>query len=244
MIHCFEAEHAQNYGLLESILIHNFQHWITQNKANGTNEHDGRTWTYNSVRAYAEQFPYATPKQIRTALESLVERKVMMIGQYSENPANRSNWYAFVDEEVFIHLPCRANGVPSKANAFALQGKSTNTTNSKQDSKPDTKAKRASAPAFGREDLIEFGVQEQIADDFLAVRKAKRAPLTETALDAIKREAGKAGLDLNAALRICVERNWQSFMAEWILRPTASAPGAAAKFDPVAHVNKNRKGDQ
>jgi hypothetical protein len=63
--------------------------------------------------------------------------------------------------------------------------------------------------------LSDEGIDSQVAFDFLAIRKAKRAPLTATALDGIKREAGKAGITLEDALRVCVERGWQAFKAEW-----------------------------
>lgn len=60
------------------------------------------------------------------------------------------------------------------------------------------------------------GVSEQVWKDFLAVRKAKRSPITETALLAIDKEAGKAGWSLEKALSECVARGWQSFKAEWV----------------------------
>lgn len=64
--------------------------------------------------------------------------------------------------------------------------------------------------------LIAEGIDEQIASDFIAIRKAKNAPLTQTALEGILREANKAGLTLENALRICIERNWQGFSASWL----------------------------
>lgn len=60
------------------------------------------------------------------------------------------------------------------------------------------------------------GVSEQVWKDFLAVRKAKRSPITETALLAIDKEAGKAGWSLERALSECVARGWQSFKADWV----------------------------
>ena len=60
-------------------------------------------------------------------------------------------------------------------------------------------------------------VQESVWNDFLAIRKAKRAPLTETALDGIKREAALAGWDLNKALSECITRGWTGFKAEWVI---------------------------
>lgn len=62
------------------------------------------------------------------------------------------------------------------------------------------------------------GVSDAVWNDFLSLRRAKRAPLTETALAAITKEAGKAGWKLEEALTECVTRGWQGFKAEWIKR--------------------------
>lgn len=60
------------------------------------------------------------------------------------------------------------------------------------------------------------GVSIQVWDDFLKLRKTKKAPLTQTALDGIEREAKKASMTLNDALATCCARGWQSFKADWI----------------------------
>lgn len=62
------------------------------------------------------------------------------------------------------------------------------------------------------------GVSEQVWTDFSALRTKRRAPITETALKGIQREAEKAGITLEAALSTCCERGWQGFMAEWYRR--------------------------
>lgn len=64
-------------------------------------------------------------------------------------------------------------------------------------------------------------VDEKIWADFMAVRKAKRAPLTETALRGIEREARKANLSLQDVLAMCCERGWQGFKAEWVIENNA-----------------------
>lgn len=73
--------------------------------------------------------------------------------------------------------------------------------------------------------LTDLGVSEQTAKDFLIVRKAKNAPLTETALNRIKTEAEKAGFTLEAALAECASRGWQSFKAEWVNKPQQQGRG-------------------
>lgn len=59
------------------------------------------------------------------------------------------------------------------------------------------------------------GVSEQVWTDFCALRNKRRAPITETALKGIQREAEKAGITLEEALSTCCERGWQGFKASW-----------------------------
>lgn len=59
-------------------------------------------------------------------------------------------------------------------------------------------------------------VAEQVWSDFQVLRKAKRAPVTETVIDGIRAEAQKASMTVEDALRYCCSRGWQGFKAEWI----------------------------
>lgn len=64
-----------------------------------------------------------------------------------------------------------------------------------------------------------FGVSEQVWKDFKKLRRTLKAPITDTALTGISREAAKAGMTLDAALTMCIERNWRGFKAEWVEKP-------------------------
>lgn len=64
------------------------------------------------------------------------------------------------------------------------------------------------------------GVEQSIWNDFLELRKAKRAPISNTSLAAIEREADKAGWSLNDALAECAARGWQGFKADWVKETT------------------------
>lgn len=63
--------------------------------------------------------------------------------------------------------------------------------------------------------LTDLGVPEQTAKDWLKVRKAKRAPLTETALSELQTEAFKAGISVMQAVTICARKSWQGFNSTW-----------------------------
>lgn len=60
-------------------------------------------------------------------------------------------------------------------------------------------------------------VFDDVWDDFVSLRKSKKATITATAMKGIEREARKAGLSISQALQMCCERNWVSFKAEWVL---------------------------
>lgn len=82
--------------------------------------------------------------------------------------------------------------------------------------------KRAAHPARPAE------VPESVWQDFQALRKAKRAALTDTAMDGIRREAAKAGIGLADALAYCCEAGWQGFNAGWYADRQGAARGTAA----------------
>ena len=83
------------------------------------------------------------------------------------------------------------------------------------------KDKSPSAP-----DSLFPDVDSQIVADFKALRTKHKAPITRTAMQGIVREAEKAGLTLEGALRICCERGWRGFKAEWITQHAVRAgPG-------------------
>jgi hypothetical protein len=73
--------------------------------------------------------------------------------------------------------------------------------------------------------LADRGVEHQAAADYVAVRKGKKAPATETALKQIESEARKAGVPLQVAVTECCARGWAGFKAEWL---TNSQNGARA----------------
>jgi len=64
-----------------------------------------------------------------------------------------------------------------------------------------------------------IGVSNSVWQEFKSLRKAKRAPITQRAIDAISSEAQKIGWTLEKALEECVVRGWQAFKADWVVKP-------------------------
>lgn len=102
MQHMFDTEHARQYGLEEAVFLWNLLHWVVHNRANGENFREGRTWSYNTVEAFSEQFTYMSKDCIRRTIKSLLKQGVIVSGNFNERATNRTLWYAFADEDTFL----------------------------------------------------------------------------------------------------------------------------------------------
>jgi len=105
--HIFDVDIAVKYGVLEAILIKNIYYWIAKNKANNKNYYDGSYWTYNSIKAFKELFPYASERQISNALKHLEKEGIIKVGKYNKSAYDRTNWYAFNKSATSILQKCK-----------------------------------------------------------------------------------------------------------------------------------------
>jgi len=120
MTHHFEVGDAEKFGVNAAIILSNIKFWISKNRANEKHQHEGRTWTYNSVKAFSELFPYLTNKQVRTAIDKLVKKGVLIQGRFNKLSYDHTKWFALADEETIC--PQGQKVLPSGANGFALGG--------------------------------------------------------------------------------------------------------------------------
>ena len=75
-----------------------------------------------------------------------------------------------------------------------------------------------------KKSLLEIGVTPQVAEDWLKVRKAKKAANTETAFKRIQHEIQLSGLSADECITIAVERSWQGLKAEWVANYQRQSP--------------------
>lgn len=96
---------------------------------------------------------------------------------------------------------------------------------------PSNGAGKPASTAIGVAELVAEGVERQHAEDWLTVRKAKRAPLTPTAWDDVKAEAEKSGITPAEAVKVSATNSWQGFKATWYAKlgqEVSAARGQAA----------------
>ncbi|EMU4778986.1 replication protein [Neisseria gonorrhoeae] len=90
---------------------------------------------------------------------------------------------------------------------------------------PAAKAKKTGRHETELSLLADYGITGQVAADFLQVRKAKRQPLTETAMRLIAADAEKCGMTALQAAEYAIASGWGSFRAEWLQNKTFGRSG-------------------
>lgn len=117
MIHSYDSAVAQEVGVNAAVLFNGIVLWCRHNEANGTNVHEGKAWTYNSVEAFTSLYPEFSTKEVRNALNKLRERGFVEVGNFNKSAYDRTTWYCIgthgrdfsscLNEQ--IHLPEKAN---------------------------------------------------------------------------------------------------------------------------------------
>lgn len=102
--------------------------------------------------------------------------------------------------------------------------------------KPIEKQKHIRASRFDAlAHLVSENVPEDLAADWLKLRKEKRLTPTKTAIDGIKREADNCGKSLADVIRICCERGWGGFKHEWLERDAVLTQNNRQRAGPLGN---------
>lgn len=94
---------AVAHGADVAIFVHNLVYWVEKNAANGKHFHDGRYWTYNSVKALCEMYPLWSANQIRNIVRKAEQAGLIVTGNYNAKPMDRTMWYSPSDEVLTLY---------------------------------------------------------------------------------------------------------------------------------------------
>ena len=205
--HHFNVEVAKECGVNASILFTNIYFWVEHNRANGANFHDGAYWTFNSMKAFSELFPYLSQKQINTALKKLEDEKLIATGNYNKLPFDRTKWYSVtkkgysvmqkgeipIDQKVDMHLPEKSNEIlPPGQMTFSPEGEpipdintdeKTNMINIKKERKKG-KQEQTNYDQIINNLVVNEEVKNELYE-FIKMRKFIKKPLTNKGLELI-----------------------------------------------------------
>jgi hypothetical protein len=102
MEHSFDFDIAKEYGIPCAVILKHLWYWIEKNRANRKNERDGSYWTYNSVSAFCELFPYLSKNTIIRALKKLSDEGIIKEAVFNDVAFDRTKWYAITDKGYSI----------------------------------------------------------------------------------------------------------------------------------------------
>lgn len=109
--HFFNVNFACRYGVAEAIIFQNLHYWCQNNKANEKHYYEGSYWTFNSVSAFNQLFPYMSKDKIYRTLKNLEDKKLIKTGCFNKIAYDRTKWYAITDFGISELKNCVADSI-------------------------------------------------------------------------------------------------------------------------------------
>ena len=154
--------------------------------------------------------------QLRLSTEELEQTKQLFISKnFIDKHWNLLNWdkRQFVSDSSTMRVAKHRNKKKQVSNADeTLQKRPSNAIDTDTDTDTEQIQKRTTSVA------TPSGVSDSVWQEFKTLRKAKKAPITQRAIDKISEEANLAGWTLEKALEECIVRGWQAFKADWVAK--------------------------
>lgn len=181
-----------------------------------------------------------TDRAVRQSIRSLTEKGILTV---QISPGGKSNKYVVNPEPRSASSESKEVSNPERRSELNPEPRSPGTTfprnhvpSNPEPRSPNPEPRSAKPSITHKEPSSKYirpdDVEEKLWADFMTIRKAKKAPITDTAVAGIRRECGKAGIEFREAVAMCCERGWQTFKADW-LKDRFAKPSTA----PLASKN-------
>lgn len=177
-----------------------------------------RGWQKECDRISLSQFSEFTgynKDAVLTGVNKLVELGLVKRISFE----NKTSFYELNDQPLPPENLLSEN--PLAENPLSAVGKSAKllsenqTHNNKENNLNKTNIEKPKKFVF-KKALLDLGGDEKLVDDWLIVRKNKKASNTETALNGFISQVEKSDLDVNTVLKICVDNSWSGFKQSWL----------------------------
>ena len=102
---------ANEIGLNEAIVLQQINYWIEGNRRSGKNYHNGKYWTYNSIKSWQEKnFKFLSVETVRRVFTKLEKLGFIATGNYNKDPRDKTKWYTINDnklKELYFEIESR-----------------------------------------------------------------------------------------------------------------------------------------
>lgn len=203
-------------GMTEAILLQHFFYWHQHAQNLPEMNREGRVWFYRSVAEMREVFPYLSDGNVRTAIQHLIDRGLIVKGDFASSSMYKATWYSLNDSAIqLFHLSNSANAFVESQNGFSETTKSKYCRN-KDISKSNRKENNNISRFDFRSALLGLGVSEETADTWMEVRRRAKAVNSELAFKDLCSEIAKTGQSAEECIRLAAVNSWRGFKAEYI----------------------------
>lgn len=158
---------------------------------------------------YQSEQPFNDSSTIARRIRTTVEVVEVILHEFFTFEDDNCWHNKRIDEEIAkYHDRLTQASKAGKASAEARFNKRSTSVQPTKNHKPRTKNHE---PNINTPD----GVSNSVWNDFKKLREKHKAPITETALKGLQREAIKANMTLEQVMQMCCERGWRGFKSEW-----------------------------
>lgn len=239
----FDGAVAEMYGVDGAVFISRLQFWIEKNAANDRHYHEGRYWTYNSLRAMEKLFPFWSRRQIERIVKNLKDKGVLLTANYARDSHDRTLFYA-LDESKLPISPFGGDLSPNGDNTLSPNGEMINEqlkTHIREEEDKANKPEISNKP-------------QQLADRYNAICTSlpKVVRLTDKRRRAVRliHDKGYTPEQLDEAFRraqassFCAGQNDRHWKADfdWLLNENNLVKVLEGKYDNPAAAKPSEKG--
>lgn len=242
--HAFNTDIAKEVGIIPAIIFNHILFWCVSNMTNGVNEHDGKYWTFHSVKDLQETFDYMSLWQIRHGLDVLIEKGFVEVGNFNKLNIDRTRWFCVPNSDLMNS----ANGLMNSSNGLRKTTNGLrNSTNQYHINHTDKsiqiykeKEIQKKEPSFDSI-LDSYSVIKDNPElketfvEFIKMRKAAKKPFTNKALKLNINKAVALGNGdpetIQKVVEQTIEHGWQGMFPLKDDRPKAKTEPIGNEFD-------------
>lgn len=87
-------------GLNEALVLGQIHYWLEKNKECNRNFHEGRYWTYNTIKDWQEEFPFWSESTIKRIFKKLRDMELIIVDNFNTYQMDRTLWYSIDYEKL------------------------------------------------------------------------------------------------------------------------------------------------
>lgn len=213
MEHALNVNVAIQFDTDTALFLQNIKHWTLKNLANKNNIHDGLCWSYDTLEAMADIFPYWSKKQLERVINNCVKFGLIVKGNYNKTPYDRTCWYAMTPKAYwFFPELCAEKYLELLFSAISPNGEikysdwrnqfpiiATPIPYTKPDTDPDTKNKPKSKKV--KQDCLTVDEMSQTNPHEIPVelleewKKSRKKPITKRVMTSFNKELSLIAAD-------------------------------------------------